>query len=143
MYLRGWVDADGWLGNPRQDGTTFWSTTTRYETLADDEGRQQHRTRSELLSFDLSNPRSPRVAGTAALPLEWSWLVKVEGGRAFLTAGPGLFTYDVTDPEQPLFESFHRTQGWVQDVVTGGGKAYLPSGYYGVQTIPLGSASGR
>lgn len=136
-YLRGWVDLKGWLGSLHVDGTNVWASAQWSETVASEAGTRWV-SHSQLVSVSFADPASPQVAGRAAMPVDYGWLLRVADGRAFVAGGPGLFTYDVSDAARPVFEGFHRTQGWVQDVVTKGSKAYLPTGYYGVQTLELG-----
>ena len=80
-----------------------------------------------------------RPAGRAEIPQRYVYLQKVEAGRAFLRGGPGIFTYLVDDIDNLEFEAFYRTQGWVRNIVLRDDKAYVPSGYYGVQVLELGS----
>ena len=103
------------------------------------EGGFQYVQHQDLVTIDLADAAAIRVAGKAALPQTWAYLQKVEGGRAFLGSGPGIFTYLVSDLSSPTFESFHRTQGWSQDIVVRDDRAYVPSGYYGVQVLELGA----
>jgi hypothetical protein len=70
----------------------------------------------------------------------WAWLRTAAGGKLFLDAGwqeQGLLVYGLGDPARPRFEQFHRTPGWVSDIVVAEGRAYLPSGPYGVPVIAL------
>lgn len=77
---------------------------------------------------------SQRVGGS------WAWLAAVDGGKLFLQAGwydSGVLIYDLSTPGAPVFDRFVRTEGYVQDIVVDQGKAYLPSGSYGVPVIDL------
>ena len=47
-------------------------------------------------------------------------------------------TFENINGDNLEFEAFHRTQGWAQNIVVRDEKAYLPSGYFGVQTLELG-----
>jgi hypothetical protein len=99
--------------------------------------------RTSLLAIDLADAHAVGIAGSAEVPLDYGYLQKVEAGRAFLGSWPGILTYDVRDIAEPLFEEFFRTQGWVQDIVVRGDRAFLPSGYYGVQVLDLASPEER
>ncbi|GEJ57847.1 beta-propeller domain-containing protein [Anaeromyxobacter diazotrophicus] len=69
-----------------------------------------------------------------------AWLRRAAAGKLFLMASwadPGLLVYDLSDPRQPAFERFFRTEAYPWDVVVGGGYAYLPSGAYGVPMVKL------
>jgi hypothetical protein len=71
---------------------------------------------------------------------QWAWLMKGAGGKLFLSAGwydSGILIYDLANPAQPAFDTFVRTEGYVEDVVVDGHTAYLPSGYYGVPMVDL------
>lgn len=152
-YLRGWTDLEGSFGSMQQDGTTLWTSAYWNENTSgqddddssvsssDDYGAWVNH--SQLVSISFADPAAPVVSGRAELPVSWGWLLKVENGRAFFSGGPGLFTYDVRDSAKPFFEGFHRTQNSIQDVVTKGDKAWLPSGYFGVQSIDLPASGGR
>jgi hypothetical protein len=91
---------------------------------------------------NLSNPYFLSILGQAEIPYDWAYLQKVEAGRAFIGSGAGIFSYLVTDPSQPTFEQFFRTQGWSQDIVVHGNRVFVPAGYYGVQVFQLGGGQG-
>jgi hypothetical protein len=99
--------------------------------------------RSTLLAIDLANAASLKLAGQADVPFDYAYLQAVEDGRAFLGSGAGIFVYDVTDLAAPSFAQFFRTQGWSQEIVidANADRAFVPSGYYGVQILDL-TASG-
>jgi hypothetical protein len=121
-----------------KDGAAF-AAVNWWEQVPYAGGGYQYVNHSQLVTIDLADATAVKVAGRADIPFQYAYLQEVEGGRAFLGSGPGLFTYRVSDITKPAFESFHRTQGWVQDVVVRGDRAFLPSGYYGVQVITLGA----
>jgi len=90
-----------------------------------------------LYALDLA---SMSIASEQVVRGEGAWLSRVAGGKLFLLsswADPGLLVYDLSDPRQPAFESFFRTEAYPWDVVVGGGWAYLPSGAYGVPMVKL------
>lgn len=92
---------------------------------------------ARLSSVDLG---AMALTSEQAVQGDASWLRCEAGGKLFLQAGwgdQGMIIYDLADPRRPAFERFVRTQGWVQDVVVGNGRAYLPSGPYGVPMITL------
>jgi hypothetical protein len=95
--------------------------------------------KTDLVAVDLSDPAAIKIAGNADLStLDSLYLVKVEGGRAFLGSWAGLVVYDVSDLASPTFEEFFRTQGYPQDLVLRDRTLFVPSGYYGVQVLTLG-----
>jgi hypothetical protein len=126
--LRGSAALSGYpSGAARQGGfawvvTSDWSGGTSTTTLS---------------AVDLST-----VEVTSRQPVDgaWAWLAQAAGGKLLLQAGwndQGVLVYGLAAPARPAFEQFVRTQGWVQDIVVGGGVAYLPSGAYGVPMIDL------
>jgi hypothetical protein len=95
---------------------------------------------SKLVAIDLTDPDAVRVAGQTEVPANYAHLQKVEAGRAFLASGIGVYSYRVDDLTQPRFEKFFRTQGYSQDISVRGDRAFVPSGYYGVQVLDLSAA---
>jgi hypothetical protein len=90
-----------------------------------------------LYAIDLA---SMAIASEQVVRGDGAWLSRVAGGKLFLLASwadPGLLVYDLSDPRQPAFERFFRTEAYPWDVVVGGGWAYLPSGAYGVPMVKL------
>jgi len=96
----------------------------------------------DLVAIDLGDPKAIKIAGKAEIPYDYGYLQEVEGGRAFIGSGAGIFTYLIEDLSSPTFEKFFRTQGWTQDIVVRGDHAFVPSGYYGVQVLDLASPPG-
>ena len=93
-----------------------------------------------LLAQDRPSDRPLIDPDESDLPLHPArWYKKLEGGRAFVGSYAGIFTYVLDEEAQPVFEEFFRTQGWAQDIVVDEDRAYVPSGYYGVQILELGS----
>ncbi|MEW5851064.1 MAG: beta-propeller domain-containing protein [Myxococcota bacterium] len=118
-----------------KDGAAF---TTRYVydyTTVD--GVERWDADSILTVLDISDPQDVHVAGETTLPMDYGWLMKVEGNRAFVVNDVGIFTVNVQDITAPTYEAFFRTMGWAQDIVVHGSKAYVPSGYHGVQVLDL------
>lgn len=135
--LRSSAALDGWVNNVHIAGNYAYTTTQWYGEVARANGSRYWTSRTKLVTLNLSSVTSVHVAGAVDLPVDWAWLQKVQDGRAFLGAGPGVFTYTLAEPATPAFEAFYRTQGWAQDIVVSGNKGYMPSGYYGVQVLPL------
>jgi hypothetical protein len=139
-YLRSRVELEGYVNSVLVKGSAAFASTQWWEAVAGSPyGGQSH---TALVTVDLSNPRAIRVAGKAEVPYDWAYLQAVEGGRAFLGSGAGVFTYLVGDVAQPTFEQFFRTQGWSSSIVVRGDVAFVPSGYYGVQVLRLGTGQG-
>jgi hypothetical protein len=135
-YLQSKVELPGYVNGFEVAGEAAFSTNYTYETVVVGEAIQW-RGRSTLLAIDLRDPQSLRLAGKAELPYDYAYLQKVSEGRAFLGSGAGIFVYQVSDLENLVFENFFRTQGWSQDIDVSGGRAYVTSGYYGVQVLDL------
>jgi len=138
-YLQSSVQLPGYAYYVSIDGTSAFTTSNAYEPVLDPRTQEvlTYTYRTTLSAIDISDIGNLRLAGSADVPTDWGYLRKVEGGRAFVSGGPGLYVFDVRDVEAPRFESFFRTWGWVMDIVLDGNKAYLPSGYYGVQVLDL------
>jgi hypothetical protein len=136
--LQSSVEFDGYLNSIQVSDHAAFATTYRWEVIVV-ESVEQWRNYSELISVDLGDPLALRLAGRAEVPQNYAYLQKVDGGRAFLGSGAGIFTYRVDDVDNLEFEAFHRTQGWTQNIVVRDEKAYVPSGYFGVQVLDLGS----
>ncbi len=126
--LRGSVELPGYPAGSAQQGGTTWILTSSWAAGASS---------LKLAAVDLA---SMTLASSQQVQGGWAWLQEAAGGKLFLQAGwndQGILVYDLADPGQPAFHGFHRTSGWVQDVVVGDGVAWLPSGPYGVQVIDL------
>jgi hypothetical protein len=135
-YLQSKVEFPGYPNGLEVAGDAAFATIYTYESVV--QGRvATWQARSTLLAIDLRDPQALRVAGRAEVPSDYSYLQKVSEGRAFLGSGAGIFVYQVSDIENLTFENFFRTQGWSQDITVGGGRAYVTSGYYGVQVLDL------
>jgi uncharacterized secreted protein with C-terminal beta-propeller domain len=143
-YLRGSVGLNGYVNAVFVQGAAAFASTSYGEQVAVGTGSSAsttYRQVTKLVSFDISDATDVSIASEITLPEQYAYLQKVEGGRAFLGSGAGLFAYNVGNPYRPVFENFFRTQGWASDIIVDGLKAFLPSGYYGVQVLELGSTS--
>ncbi len=136
-YLQSSVELPGYIYSLEVEGNSAFTVANTYGYTVDSAGNQQWYNDSKLLGIDLSNPRAIRVGSEAEMPLDWGYLLAVEGGRAFVGSGPGIFSYAVGDINAVAPERFFRTQGWAHQVVVQGSKAYVPSGYHGVQVLDL------
>ena len=79
------------------------------------------------MSFQLK-----RGAGVSSL--------QVAGKHLFAqtAAGLGLSVWGLSNPTQPVYQSFLPSQGgWGSRVVALGGQAYIPAGWYGISAYPL------
>ena len=135
--LQSSVELEGYLNSIQVEGDAAFATTYRSELVVL-EDVQRWRSYSTLLSIDLEDPLALRLAGSAKVPQSNAYLQKIDAGRAFLGSSAGIFSYRIDDVDNLEFEAFHRTQGWAQNIVVRDEKAYLPSGYFGVQTLELG-----
>ncbi len=127
-HLRGSAALAGYPAGAARQGGHAWAVTTDWSGNA---------ATTSLAAVELS---SMQVKSRQRVDGSWAWLAKAAGGKLFLQAGwqdQGILVYGLADPASPAFEQFARTQGWAQDIVVGGGVAYLPSGPYGVPVIDL------
>jgi hypothetical protein len=131
--LQSSVEVEGYLNSVQLHAGALVATSSRWEYVPVD-GVVTYKSYNQLLTVDVSVPRAIRLAGRADVP-DYAYLQEVEAGRAFLGSGPGIFTYLVEDLANPVFEQFFRTQGWAQSIVVRGDRAYVPSGYHGVQVL--------
>ncbi|MFH2006551.1 MAG: hypothetical protein ABI333_08205, partial [bacterium] len=95
---------------------------------------------SSLQAVDLQSHDGPTLTGETKLPVPYASLYQVDGRRAVVGTWwyvSGLMVYDVTDADQPRFESHVRTQGWVSDILEHQGDLYLATGPYGVRRLEL------
>ncbi|MSQ82103.1 MAG: hypothetical protein EXR77_04185 [Myxococcales bacterium] len=94
---------------------------------------------SKLLVFDAKDPaKLTQVAALNAGAGVSS--LHAEGGILFAGVGPGLglTAWSLATPTQPKFAAFVPTPGyWSPRVLMQGKTAYLPSGWYGVQSFEL------
>jgi hypothetical protein len=136
-YLEGKLELRGSLNSIQVQGGAGFATSSWWEVSVVN-GQSQWQGHSVLQTIDLSSPTDLKLAGQAEVPFDYAYLQKVEGGRAFLGSYAGIFSYLVGDITSPTFEEFFRTQGWAQDILLRDDRAYVPSGYYGVQVLALG-----
>jgi hypothetical protein len=138
---------DWWWLNT--NGTTSVSTTLRTLDVSD----PAHM--AEVSKQTLSGAYSLREATSSHLFLEtggWWWWGAYGGvSDGVGIARPGiacidycggggtdsLAVFDLVDPSKPGFVSATRLNGWLLSLASDATTAYLPSGYYGVQTVPL------
>lgn len=139
-YLQSSVEIPGYTYNLVVNGNSAFTSTTNYGYRVVG-GEQQWYQEAKLYSLDLSNTQAIRVADSEEIPQGWGWLMDVQGGRAFVSTGPGIFSYVVNDVNNLQTERFFRTQGWAQSLVVEQNRAFVPSGYYGVQVLTLGQSN--
>jgi hypothetical protein len=135
--LSGSVRLDGYPGGAVASGTHAWVVATRWSEDASASQVARSTPRSRLVAVDL---RAMTVSSDQAIQDGWAWLRTAAGGKLFVQQSfvdEGLLVYGLADPGHPVFERFFRTPAWVWDVVVGDGRAYLPSGPYGVPVIDL------
>jgi len=136
-YLQSSVELEGYSAGILVDGEAVVALTQEWVSTTVEGAGTQWVSRSTLFAIDVADPQNAAIAGKANVPIDYGYLQKLEGGRAFVGAGPGILTYRVEDLENPKFERFFRTQGWSQEIVLDGDRAYVPSGWYGVQALEL------
>ena len=138
-YLQSSVELPGYAnGFQVKDGAAY-TVAYWWEALPTLAAPTQWINHADLVTIDLSDPKALHIAGQAKVPFDYAYLQKVDGGRAFLGSWAGIFVYDVGDIASPTFQEFFRTHGWAQDIVVRGDQVYVPSGYYGVQVLELGT----
>lgn len=137
-FLQSSVEISGRPNSFMIAGDAAFTTTHRNETIVQDDGRSRWVNSVDLVSIDISKRDDISIASRVEVPFNYAYLQKVSEGRAFVGSSAGVFVYDVSDLEAPSFDRFFRTQGWVSDVVLDGGRAFLPTGFYGVQVLGLG-----
>jgi hypothetical protein len=126
--LRGSAGLAGYPAGAALGSGHAWAVTTTWSGTG---------SASRLSAVDLA---TMSVSSDQAVDGTWAWLAKAAGGKLFLQAGwqdQGVLVYGLADPASPSFERFVRTEGWVQDIVVEGSRAWLPSGAYGVPVIDL------
>lgn len=135
-YLQSSVELPGYVYNLLLNNDAAFSTTTEYG-YRDVAGEQQWYSQSFLVALDLSDTQNIALASQLEVPAPWGWMVGVDAGRAFVSAGPGIFAFNVSDIHNVAEERFFRTQGWGHQVSVNGDKAFVTSGYHGVQVLNL------
>ena len=139
-YLLGHVTIPGYTGNVFVQGSTAYSSAQTYTTTPDASGNLVSTTKMQLYQVDLSDPANPAVLPSADMD-GWGWLLAVEGNHAFVTSGwynQGIDIFKLTPGQAPVDDQFVRARGWwTSSLVVDADNAYLASGYWGVQTIPL------
>ena len=94
----------------------------------------------QLHQVDMTDPSNP-VDTPSVAQGGWGWLLDVQGDRAFVSSGwgnNGIDIYKVTPGSAPVFDQFVRTLGWSPSSLRRqGNTAYVATGYWGVQAIPL------
>ena len=134
-YLRDTVALFGDASRVALAGSHAYAVVQHYDP-------QTGRSTAELASLDLGNPDDLRVSlrRVDGGGRYWWGDVTIAGSRMFLANGDGLAIYSLEDPMAPRFETFHRTRGYWYggtSLVVDGDRAFLPSGYQGVQVVSL------
>lgn len=95
--------------------------------------------KSQLLVFDAKDPSKLAQAAALEAGAGVSYLQSASGVLfAHLGSGLGTTAWNVAAPTQPKFQAFLPTQGyWSPRVLVLDSKAYLPSGWYGVQAFAI------
>jgi hypothetical protein len=139
-YLLGHVAIPGYTGNVFVQGSTAYFSAQTYTTAPDANGNSVSTTKMRLYQVDLTDPADPVVLPSADRD-GWGWLLAVEGNHAFVTSGwydQGIDLFTLAPGQAPAYEKFVRARGWwSSSLAVDADNAYLASGYWGVQTIPL------
>lgn len=131
------VEIHGIVNSVHVVGNAAHATTYNWENTVDSEGNTRRVNRTRLITIDLTDPSNVDVAAKLEVPFEYAYLQKVASGRAFIGSFAGIVVYKVEDITAPVFDRFFRTQGWAQDVIMHEGRAFLPTGIYGIQVLDL------
>jgi hypothetical protein len=133
-YLQSSLTFQGSLYGIQIDGSGY-----AYTTVYDWQNQTSTETQ-KLVTVDLRDSTNLQKA-EQVLPGSgsywWYGDLTVAGSRLFVNAGEGMLVYDLSNPLAPAFTSFHRTHGWASRVVVQGSTAFVPTGYYGVETFQL------
>jgi hypothetical protein len=139
-YLLGHVSIPGYTGNVFVRGSTAYFSAQTYTTTPDANGNSVSTAKMQLYQVDLSDPANPLVLPSTGMD-GWGWLLAVEGDHAFVTSGwynQGIDIFKLTPGQAPAYDQFVRARGWwTSSLAVDADNAYLASGYWGVQTVPL------
>jgi hypothetical protein len=131
---------------------TGWSAAARFDTgrlyLSPQTGYYDGASATPLQVYDLTDPRAPRLAGTAQLPgLVWN-ILPAPGSRIFALGNSSSAPYegdpvsvhylDVTDPAAPrLLGTSTFGQGWAWTPAAGTFKAFTMDAASGLVVVPF------
>lgn len=95
-----------------------------------------------LKTVSLVDPEDIVIKSSILLKSQSTGMMNIISDRLFITSYDyisGLIVYKLTDPFNPEFEAFYRTDGWTSadNVSTMDNRAYVTAGPYGVQVITL------
>lgn len=139
-HLLGHVSIPGYTGNVFVQGSTAYFSVQTNATTLDANGNTLSTSAMQLYQLDLSDPQNPVVLPSQAQN-GWGWLLAVEGNHAFVTSGwynQGIDIFKLTPGQAPVYDQFVRARGWwTSSLAVDADNAYLASGYWGVQTVPL------
>jgi hypothetical protein len=137
------VTVAGWISGAVREGGFAWAVAQGMGAVGAVTTTPVPGTGADLrlVAVDLE---SMRLAGEQVVEASWCWPLAAAGDRLFLSAGgrsgPAVLVLGLADPAHPALERTVPTQGQAWEVVVEGDTAYLPSGAWGVPTIPLGPA---
>jgi len=97
---------------------------------------------NDLKTVSLLDPENISLKSSVALKNYSTGVMKIISNRLFITSFDyvsGLLVYKLTDPFNPVFEGFYRTDGWTsaENVSSVDNLAFVTAGPYGVQVIQL------
>jgi len=97
---------------------------------------------NNLKTVSLLDPENISLKSSVALKNYSTGMMKIISNRLFITSFDyvsGLLVYKLTDPFNPVFEGFYRTDGWTsaENVSSVDNLAFVTAGPYGVQVIQL------
>jgi len=138
-YLRDSLELPDAAGGVVVRGLAAYFQTYRWWYDEDQDGNAYGCWHNEygIHRVNLADPRNLSISGSIDGP-GYGWLAEATASRAFVNVGyGGIGVYDFSAGGNPRLESFNRTNGYVYKVVVNGRRAYLPLGYYGLQTLVL------
>jgi hypothetical protein len=143
-YLRGGIELypvpkqNEWYsaGNIVIAGSHAYHALSRYSYSSD-----SYKNSSELRAVDLSDPKNLRISSSQPLPFTGASVMDAFQGLLVVEftggGGGGIMLYSILRPSDPAYAGFARTMGHPLKVRQIGAGLYLPSGWYGVQVVPL------
>ncbi|MGC8926297.1 MAG: beta-propeller domain-containing protein [Myxococcota bacterium] len=107
-----------------------------------DKNYENYKFSNLLKTVSLVDPEDIVPKSSISLKPQSTGTMKIISDRLFISAYDyvsGLFVYKLTDPFNPEFEAFYRTDGWTsaENVSVMDNRAFVTAGPYGVQVITL------
>lgn len=149
-YLLGTIPLETYSYSMMFEGNTAWMIGQQYWWTVSTQDSCYYYYSSELDGIELRFDSVKPATHSQLLPVSYAYLrgfIPGENGNAgghlmVDTGYQGVLVYEVgSDPTEPAYSSYHRTNGYVLRVRSEGDTAYLPSGMYGVQQVDLNAGT--